>query len=143
MDTNGLIPFEKELEHTRIYADIEMTRFENVCVEYNIQDHDFLLPPLTVQPIVENAIRHGVRIRKEGRVLITSRLTGIAHEIVIQDNGPGFDVKQVEIANGSHIGIRNVRERLEKMCGGSLTLESKIGEGTVAIIRVPRGEKTK
>ena len=143
LDTDGLIPFEKELEHTRLYADIEMTRFENVRVEYDIQDRDFLVPPLTVQPIVENAIRHGVRIRKEGRVAVRSRLTDAAHEIVIQDNGMGFDAKQPQSADGSHIGIRNVRERLEKLCGGSLTLESKIGEGTTAIIRVPRGERTK
>ena len=143
LDTDGLIPFEKELEHTRLYADIEMTRFENVRVEYDIQDCDFLVPPLTVQPIVENAIRHGVRIRKEGRVAIRSRLTDAAHEIVIRDNGAGFDVKQLENADSSHIGIRNVRERLEKLCGGSLTLESLMGEGTTAIIRVPRGEKAK
>ena len=45
--------------------------------------------------------------------------------------------------DSSHIGIRNVRERLEKLCGGSLTLESIIGEGTTAVIRIPRGEKTK
>ena len=120
-----------------------MTRFENVRVEYDIQDRDFLLPPLTVQPIVENAIRHGVRIRKEGRVTIHSRLTDRFHEIVIRDNGAGFDIKQMDNAGGTHIGIRSVRERLEKLCGGSFTLESKIGEGTAAVIRIPRGEKIK
>ena len=143
LNTDGLISFEKELEHTRIYADIEMTRFENVHVEYDIQDSGFLLPPLSVQPIVENAIRHGVRVRKEGRVVITSRLTDVAHEIVIRDNGAGFDVRQLENTEGTHIGIRNVRERLEKLCGGSLSLESISGEGTTAVIRIPRGEKTK
>ena len=137
LDTDGMIPFEKELEHTRLYAGIEMTRFENVRVEYDILDHDFLVPPLTVQPIVENAIRHGVRVRKEGLVSIRSSLTDTAHEIVIQDNGAGFDVKQLESADNSHIGIRNVRERLEKLCGGSLTLESRIDEGTTATIRIP------
>ena len=142
LDTDRLIPFDKELEHTRLYAEIEMTRFENIRVEYDIQDHTFWLPPLTVQPIVENAIRHGVRIRKEGRVLVSSRLAEGFHEIVIRDNGTGFDVKKTEKAEGTHIGIRNVRERLEKMCGASFTLESKIGEGTTAVIRIPQGEKT-
>ena len=141
LDTDGMIPFQKELEHTQLYAEIEMTRFENVHVEYDIQHHNFLLPPLTVQPIVENAIRHGVRVRKEGHVTIHSAITETAHEIVVQDNGAGFDVKQLENMDGSHIGIRNVRERLEKLCGGTLTLESRIGEGTTATIRIPlRGE---
>jgi two-component sensor histidine kinase len=140
LDSASLIPFDRELEHTRLYADIEMVRFENVRVEYDIADRSFSLPPLTVQPMVENAIRHGVRIREEGLVRVATRRMPDHHEIVIADNGTGFDPKAVETADGQHIGIRNVRERVEKLCGGSLTLESRIGEGTTATIRIPAEE---
>ena len=87
----GLIPFDKELEHTKIYVEIEETRFPNIHVRYDIQDGDFSLPPLTLQPIVENAIRHGVRIREEGIIEIVTRQREDGHEIVIRDNGVGFE----------------------------------------------------
>ena len=66
LSQTDLIPVTKELEHTRLYAEIETQRFPNVQVEYRIEDTDFEVPALTIQPLVENAIRHGVRSR-EGR----------------------------------------------------------------------------
>lgn len=142
LESEALIPFEKELEHTRIYTEIETVRFENIRVEYEIADRDFSLPPLTVQPMVENAIRHGVRIRKEGLVRVSTRSTEDFHEITIRDNGMGFDTLGLDGAKGSHIGIRNVRERLHTLCGGSLTISSARGEGTTVTIRIPRKEET-
>lgn len=133
----GCIPFRKELAHTELYADIEMVRFDNIRVDYAIMDDEFAIPPLTIQPIVENAIRHGVRIRDEGIVSITTRRRSDAHEIVIQDNGIGFDAAAIETADGSHIGIANVRERIETMCGGALHIESIVGTGTTVTIRLP------
>lgn len=133
----GLIPFRKELEHTQIYAKIEMVRFENIRVQYDIRDDQFSLPPLTVQPLVENAIRHGVRIRQEGIVKVSTWRNEDAHVIEVRDNGTGFDVKKIEEADSSHIGIRNVRERVEKMCGGSLKVESRTDEGTTITILIP------
>ncbi len=138
----GLIPFQKELEHTRIYAEIEKVRFDNVRVEYDIQDDCFDLPPLTIQPLVENAIRHGVRIRDEGVVRVSTRKTEADHEIVVWDNGTGFDISKIGAAEGTHIGIRNVRERIEGMCGGTLQVESILGEGTTVTITIPIQEKT-
>ena len=137
LDTEGLIPVEKEIEHTRIYSDIEMVRFENVRVEYRIGDRDFYLPPLTIQPIVENAIRHGVRIRKEGIVRVITRRTYNDHEIIISDNGIGFDPEQLTVMGGRHIGLSNVQERIEKLCGGTLTLESELDVGTTVTIHIP------
>ena len=132
-----LIPFGKELEHTRIYAEIEQVRFDSFRVEYDIRDDGFSVPALTLQPLVENAVRHGVRIRDDGLVRILTRRTEAGHEIVVQDNGKGFDVRELEDLDESHIGIRNVRERLEKICGGTLTIDSRPGEGTTAVIRIP------
>ena len=140
LDTAELIPLEKEIEHTRLYADIEMERFENVRVEYDVEDGGFSLPPLTVQPIVENAIRHGVRARDEGVVRVSARLEGGEHVITVSDNGVGFDVGALKEAGGDHIGVANVRERVEKQCGGTLSIESAIGEGTTVTIRIPQSE---
>ena len=133
----GLIPFAKVLEHTKSYVKIEETRFPNIRVRYDIQDSDFSLPPLTLQPIVENAIRHGVRIREEGIIEIVTQKREDCHEILIRDNGKGFDVKKLEEADENHIGLRNVRDRIKSMCGGSLTVESQAGVGTTVILRIP------
>ena len=137
----GMTTFEKELEHTRTYADIERVRFPHIRVEYAIEDSGFSLPPLTVQPIVENAIRHGVRIREEGVVRVEAHKTAGGHEIVIADNGVGFDTAAAKRDDGTHIGLRNVQERIERMCGGSVTVESRPGEGTTVTIFIPEGEK--
>ena len=140
LDTEGLISFEKELEHTRLYADIEMVRFENVRVAYEINDSDFQIPPLTVQPLVENAIRHGVRVREDGVVRVRSYAEAGWHVVSIEDNGVGFDTDMLAESGEEHIGIRNVQERVASMCGGTLTVNSRIGEGTTVTIRIPKGE---
>ena len=137
LDRGDLISFEKEMEHTMIYAGIEQVRFPNITISRNIEDDGFQLPALTIQPLVENAIRHGVRIRKKGIVEIVSKQIPGFHEIVISDNGKGFEPEELEKASGTHIGIRNVRERVEQMCGGTLTIESKADAGTTVTIRIP------
>ena len=133
----GMIPFGKELEHTRLYTDIEMVRFESITVEYEIGDRNFEIPSLTLQPMVENAIRHGVRGCEKGIVRVVTRLKDGYHEIIIQDNGCGFDPEKIKEDEAPHIGIRNVRERLQSMCGGTLTIDSIIGEGTTVTLAIP------
>ncbi|MCR5635620.1 MAG: histidine kinase [Clostridiales bacterium] len=137
LDKPQLIPFKNELEHTQVYCEIEMIRFPTVSVKYDTRDTDFLVPALTVQPLMENAIRHGVRIREKGLVTVSTRKIEGYHEIVIHDNGKGFDVNQKHSPDEKHIGIHNVRERIEKMCGGTLTIDSIIGEGTTVTILIP------
>ena len=85
-----MVPVTKELEHTRLYAEIEMLRFPNVRVEYQIEDSGFKIPALTIQPLVENAIRHGVRIRNDGLVTVSTFREADAHRITIEDNGAGL-----------------------------------------------------
>ncbi|MBR5088574.1 MAG: hypothetical protein IK093_04020 [Ruminiclostridium sp.] len=132
-----LISFTKELEYTKVYADIEQIRFPNIRLDYDIQDKDFEIPALTVQPMVENAISHGVRIREEGFVSVTMRLIDGWHEIIIKGDGKGFDVDAALNADKTHIGLRNVRERVEKICGGTFSVSSVIGEGSDIVIRIP------
>ena len=137
LNRTDLIPMRKELEHIRIYAEIEAIRFPSVQVVYDTPDLDFTIPALTVQPLVENAIRHGVRIREQGVVTVTTRKTAAGHEITVRDNGRGFDVSALETADDTHIGLKNVRERVEQMCGGTLHVESEPGKGAAVTIRIP------
>ena len=137
LNHSGLIPFKQELEHVKIYTEIEMLMFPYIQIQYDIEDDCFSLPMLTVQPLVENAIRHGVRARSVGQIDITVRKNETGHTITIADNGLGFDPSAIDTADEKHIGIRNVRERLEKQCGGSLHVESRQGEGTVVTLFIP------
>ena len=136
-----LIPFSKELEHTKTFAEIECIRFPSMHMEYDIRDRDFLIPALTVQPMVENAIRHGVRSRAQGMVQVETYQDGSDHVVVIRDNGKGFDVSSLPEMPGDHIGIQNVRERLQMLCNGSMSIESRIGEGTEITFRIPESEE--
>ena len=144
LQTNTPIPFGQELEHTRQYLALEEMRFEDkLTVRYDIQCESFLLPNLTLQPIVENAVRHGVRGNADGRgeVVIATRETPDRYEITVKDNGPGFDPeKQPKDQGSSHVGIQNVRQRLAQMCGGELKIESIPGAGTCVTIALPKEE---
>lgn len=142
LDKPNLIPFADELSHTRIYSDIEKIRFPSIDIVYDIEDDDFKIPALTVQPLVENAIRHGVRIREHGLVEVEVRKKRYGHRIIIRDNGKGFDPQAPMSGERSHIGLRNVMERIETMCGGDMKIESKLDEGTTITIRIPYAGET-
>ena len=139
MSEDAMLPFSKELEHIRNYLAIEEVRFPGLRVEYEIGEDAFLLPTLTVQPLVENAVRHGVSKRPDasGTVKIQSVQEEDCHVIRIIDDGVGFDTS--ERREGRHIGIPNARTRLKMLCGGTLTVTSQPGHGTVCEIRIPKG----
>ena len=132
-----LIPVSKELEHTKIYSEIENVRFDNIRVEYDTPETDFMIPALSIQPLVENAIRHGVRIRENGIVKVGTVKVSNGYEITVEDNGRGFDTSAIETADNTHIGLRNVRERIEKMCGGTFRIESMENVGTKITLHIP------
>ncbi len=141
IDRTGPIPFEKELEHTKLYLNIEQMRFAgDLQVRYDIACTGFSLPALTVEPLAENAVRHGVREKPDGRgtVVIASRETPDSYEITVTDDGPGFDPDKLPEDGRMHVGIANVRERLRQIVDGSLEYRSAPGEGTTAIIRIPK-----
>lgn len=141
LQIEGLIPFRKELHHTQNYLSLEKRRFQGrLTVKYNIQTDDFQIPPLTLQPIVENAVRHGVMQRVEGgTVVISAEETPESHIVTVKDNGVGFDPSApLDDSERSHVGLANVRERLRMMCGGTVEIDSTAGQGTVMTITVPR-----
>ena len=135
------VPFTQELEHLKKYLYIEKLRFGDMLnIEYDIQTTDFVLPQLSIQPLVENAVKHGVGMKKEGgTVTISTRETEDAFEVIISDDGVGFDTSAEKKDDGrSHVGMENTRKRIREMCGGEVKIESKVGEGTVATVVLPK-----
>lgn len=143
LEEPGLISFETELAHIKTYLEIEKIRFEDTLdIEYDIKCDDFSLPVLTVQPIVENAVKHGTSKKRGGGKVVISTLEDKENYIVtVSDTGCGFDPSVPKNDGKSHVGIENVRQRLLNMCDGSLTIESEIGVGTQVVIKVPKGGK--
>ncbi len=134
------IPFSTELSHVEKYVWIEKLRFgKRVNVEYNINTTEFLVPPLTIQPVVENAIKHGICKKPNGGKLIISTYDDEDNWFVsIKDNGVGFDPTVKKEDGRSHVGITNVKDRLTQMVGGTLYIKSKVGKGTHALIKIPK-----
>lgn len=138
LKTTKLIPGSRELEHIRHYLTLEELRFgSKLKVEYHIETADFFLPALSLQPLVENAVRHGVTKREEGgSISVITRQTLHDYVITIADNGVGFDPEEKD--NREHMGLENVRSRLAVQCGGSLSIQSQVGVGTTVTVRIPK-----
>ena len=143
LDEQGLVSFETELSHVKTYLEIEKIRFEDTLeVEFDIKCDKFSLPVLTVQPIVENAVKHGTsKKRGGGKVVISAYEDDNDYIIIVSDTGAGFDTSVSKNDGKSHVGIENVRQRLSNMCSGSLATESEVGAGTVVTIRIPKSAK--
>ena len=145
--SNEPVPFEKELHHVEVYLNIEKRRFEEkLNVVYDIQTKDFMLPTLTLQPIVENAVRHGITKTEDGgTVTIRTEEAEKGYIITVIDNGIGFDSSElmkegiVRIdTDRVRVGINSVRKRLSDTCAGVLEINSVPDAGTTAVITIPR-----
>lgn len=138
LETQTPVPFEQELSHIQNYVCIEKMRFGNrlrfVC---DISYSNFSVPALSLQTLVENAIRHGVSLRPEGgTVTIKTELQNDFTVIHIIDDGLGFD-QAGQSDDNSGIGLRNARMRLQYMVNAELTVKSMPSQGTVVTIRIP------
>ena len=136
--SENTIPFANELEHTRAYLAVEQVQFEDsLFVEYDTPHIRFRVPPLTLQPIVENAVKHGMDPDSAPLcICIRTRETDAGHEITVEDNGPGFAQANMDESE-PHIALANIQQRLEIMCGGTLTVMPREGGGTVVKITLP------
>ena len=135
--SENIVPFPDELEHTRAYLAVEQVQFEDsLFVEYDTPHKNFRLPPLTLQPIVENAVKHGMDPEYAPlRISIRTRETDSGSEIIVEDNDPGFAPADGDCE--PHIALANIRQRLEIMCGGKLTIRPREGGGTVVSVIIP------
>lgn len=134
------IPFEKELNHVMSYLSLEQQRFqERLQVVYDIGTKDFYIPSLSLQPLVENAVRHGILRKKEGgTITIRTAEMGEYAVVTIADDGIGIENAKHSLELGDHmrIGIENVRSRIQTMVEGSMDIQSS-NQGTIVTLKIP------
>ena len=140
------IPFETELRHVEAYLRLEQMRMcENLSIVYDIREKDFLIPPLTIQPLVENAVKHGILNQAGGgTIMIHSRRENQKIVITVEDNGVGFNAKDSYgvFEKQEHIGLKNVQNRVEKMLSGTLSIHSEPYRGTKVILEFMLNDNT-
>lgn len=145
---NGMATLSQELETVKAYLTIEKERFRNkLAVDYEIDKSVMVsLPPLTIQPLVENALRHGIFKKPEGGhvKIIVKRLPDLIL-IQVQDDGVGIPEEKLDcILNQTNettgVGLRNINERLMLHYGHGLEIDSKTGVGTSVTIKIPAKE---
>lgn len=135
------VPLRREIEYLRLYLSIEEVRFQDrLRVEISTETSvlDSFVPQMGLQPIIENAIRHGIsRSSAAGRIRITARRAGECVEIKVLDDGPGFHAQALHEASG--IGLANTSARLKQLYGeaGQLCCENAAGGGAVVTVRIP------
>lgn len=135
------IPFEKELAHVQTYIRLEQMRMgERLNVVYDIQEKEFSIPPLMLQPLVENAVKHGLFYKSDGGTVTIRSLRKNRNIVLsVQDDGIGFEAaaKEADFAQREHHGLANVRSRVEKMLGGSLRIDSHPEHGSTVTLEFP------
>ena len=141
LDNPKPILMTQEMEHVRHYISIENVRFPDMTFTFEMNSDDFHIPALTVQPIVENAIKHGLmKLTRGGTIHVVSYETETEYCISVVDDGVGFDTS-VLTDDKKHVGLRNIRERLKVMVNGSLEIESTVGVGTKVLIKIPKEKR--
>ncbi|HNW85782.1 MAG TPA: histidine kinase [Candidatus Limiplasma sp.] len=140
LEQNAPVPFEQELDHIKYYVRLEQLRYgEKLRVVYAIHTTDFQVPTLSLQTLVENAIRHGVSPKPEGGLVVVQTERGDGCTLVrIIDNGVGFD-PDMRSKNADSIGLANAKKRMEVMMNAQFEVQSIPGKGTTITIRIPDG----
>ena len=139
IDKQELVDFSWELAEISQYLSLEKLRFgDRLNIELDTEYDDFMVPPLSIQPLVENAVKHGISAKEEGGTvrITTRRIADGGTQIIISDDGVGFDVGTLDELDKTHEGIMNVRERIRLEIGGDMTLTSEPGRGTTAIVTI-------
>ena len=143
-----MITLDKELEYVKAYIQLEQARFSKIEIVYDIEENLFVkIPPLIIQPLVENAIIHGLRKKGNSGVIILSIYeTNEKCVISVMDNGVGIDKEKLKSilsieSSKESIGLYNINKRLERIYGKGLMIESALGEGTKVSFEVVKGEK--
>ena len=131
------VPFTEELEHTRAYLAVEKARYEDrLFVQFDTPVTMFRLPPLTLQPIVENSVKYGISPGLDPLYIsIITQKSEDGVTVFVDDTGPGYmQPKDDE----PHIALANIRERLKIVCSGTLEIEPRKGGGTRIVIFIPK-----
>ena len=137
LSSESSIPFVKEIDNVNNYVDLENLRMDNkIKLIYKLDYVDFLIPSLSIEIVVENAIKHGLG-KKGNKGIVTISSSLIIDEVIVtvSDDGVGFDVKA--ISETGHYGIKNLNNRIG-LVGGAVNIESKINKGTIVTITLPK-----
>ncbi|WP_438431418.1 sensor histidine kinase [Gorillibacterium sp. sgz500922] len=143
---DGKIPLSEEMNTVRAYLSIEQARFDQLLlVEYDIEENlDTMVPLLCLQPVVENAVRHGIFKRAEGgHVRLRAHRMGDLVVIRVEDNGVGIPQAQLESirrGDSSGVGLKNIQRRLGTHQGAGLEIESAEATGTAVTLKIPYEE---
>lgn len=131
------IPFTEELVHTRAYLAVEQAQYEDTLfVSFDTPHTLFRVPPLTLQPIVENAVKHGMKAGNEPlHIDVKTRQTNRGSEIIVENDGLDFVPAN---DNEPHIALNNIRQRLKIMCKGKLEIAPREGGGTKVKVTIPK-----
>lgn len=144
VNNSDTIPFSQELEHIRNYVWLEKMRFEDE-LEYReeIEVMDFRVPQLSVQPLIENAVKHGMMGNEDGvlHVILSVKETEETYVLSVCDDGCGFHPNQVKNDGRSHLGIESAKYSLQLLLNGTMNVESRIGSGTTVTITIPKTQK--
>ena len=138
------ISASREIQTVDDYLYLQKQRFgDSLRVVTDYRDTGFFLPPFTLQVLVENAVIHGIRNTAggSGTVVIRSYEADGFHVIEVEDDGNGLppEIRQErEQKEQTHVGLKNIERRLDRMCHGTLTIQNKTGQGTIATIRIPK-----
>lgn len=137
LTNNRLINFEDELKHIETYVSLEKMRFsDRLNVTYDIKVKDFELPPLTIQPLVENAIKHGILKKVEGgNITLKTYKEDRVIYVEVKDDGVGFNIDDIDFKNDKHFGINNIKHRLTSMCHADISIESNPNKGTKVVVK--------
>ena len=134
LQEDDLISFNDEMTHIQAYLDlVQADTARNVEVIFDLEYTDFQIPPLSLEPLVENAIKHGIS-RKGGTVTIRTRKTEQGAVIQVQDNGSPAGGMTEQETTRLGVGLDNTRKRLKMQCGGTLDLELSDSGATAKII---------
>lgn len=130
------VPFKDELEHARAYLAVEQAQHEDMlCVDYDTPHISFNVPPLTLQPLVENAVKHSLDPDGEPlHIYVKTRLTDDGDEIIVENNGADFSPAE---DSEPHIALSNIEQRLKMMCAGKMTITAREGGGTIVKVIIP------
>ena len=151
------VPLTNEISLVKSYLAIEKARFgDELNIEFAIDEtYGIKIPPLSIQPLVENAIHHGIR-KKEGNgtITVTVKNSREGFIVTVTDDGPGIPPEKLakidnlkgdnlEIEAGQGVGLRNIDFRLKKLFGRGLSIQSEPGKGTRAMFIIPAEEVNK
>ncbi len=141
-----LVSIQKEIDHIRSYLEIEKARFgEKLNVDFNIPSSVTCnIPPFLLQPIVENAVKHGIMVRRNGgNIKVSAKMDRKGTVITIKDNGVGMDKEKIrtilDVDSSVNSALKNINKRLFLKYGktSGLYINSRVGYGTAVTIRIP------